>query len=74
MSFKGEVRQALSLWIPGNSDNLGEILLNFHICRNALDRFLDGLISFDTYLEILNSCNVDVDDYCQIADDNLSIL
>ena len=73
MIFKREVRQALSLWIPGSSDNLSELLLNFHICRNALDRFLDGLISFSTYLEILNSCDVDVDDYCQIADDNLSI-
>jgi hypothetical protein len=74
MSIKGEIRQALALWIPSDSDNLDELLVNFNICRDALDSFLDGHLSLGDYLEILASCDVDVNDYCQIADDNLSIL
>lgn len=72
MFEKSGLREAFSLWMP--AENSTELLPNFIFCRDSLDNFLDGELSFTNYLEILASCNVDVDNYCEIVDDNLSIL
>lgn len=72
----GQLREAFSLWIPtGQSLEDLELLLNdFSVARNALDNFLQGVISFEDYLDIADSCGVDIDDYLKIIDDNLSVL
>lgn len=72
MIEKSELREAFSLWMP--AENSPELLPNFIFCRDSLDNLLDAKLSFSNYLEILASCNVDVDAYCEIVDDNLSIL
>lgn len=72
MSEKSELREAFSLWMP--AENSPELLLDFIFCRDSLDNLLDGELSLKNYLEILASCNVDVNAYCEIVDDNLSIL
>lgn len=40
----------------------------------ALDRFLGGQISWNDYLDVLEVCNVDVDDYLQTMDDNFALI
>ncbi len=72
MIEKPELREAFSLWMP--AENLPELLPNFIFCRDSLDNLLEGKLSLENYLEILASCNVDVNAYCEIVDDNLSIL
>ena len=72
MIEKSELREAFSLWMP--AENSPDLLLDFIFCRDSLDNLLDGKLSLENYLEILASCNVDVNAYCEIVDDNLSIL
>ena len=38
----------------------------------AQKRFVDGFISFEDYLDILNLCEVDIDDYLISVQDNLT--
>ena len=40
----------------------------------ALDRFLGDQISWNDYLDVLEVCNVDVDDYLQTMDDNFALI
>ncbi|MDF5706549.1 MAG: hypothetical protein PUP90_02415 [Nostoc sp. S4] len=37
----------------------------------AQQRFIQGSISFEDYLDILELCEVDIDDYLEIVDENL---
>ncbi|MFM7278856.1 MAG: hypothetical protein ACKO1I_14670 [Microcystis aeruginosa] len=69
---KAQLREAFSLWMPAEASK--ELLLDLTLCRDSLDELLSGKLSFNNFLEILDNCNVDVDDYCEIVDDNLSIL
>lgn len=71
----GQLRQAFSLWIPtGQSiEDLDTLLGDFSLARAALDDFLQRTISFQDYLDIADSCGVDIEAYLEIVDDNLSI-
>lgn len=74
MATKGQIRESLALWIPADGENIPELLANLNACRQALDDFLDGLLSLDDYLEFLAAHSVDMDDYGETTDENLSIL
>jgi hypothetical protein len=74
MATKGQMREALALWIPAGSKNVSEMLANLNACRHALDEFLDGRLPLTDYLEFLAGHGVDMDDYAEVTDDNLSIL
>ncbi|WP_138500898.1 hypothetical protein [Nostoc sp. PA-18-2419] len=37
----------------------------------AQKRFIEGSISFEDYLDILELCEVDIDDYLEIVEENL---
>lgn len=39
----------------------------------AKQRFIEGLISFEDYLDILSLCNVNIDDYLVTVEGNLVI-
>jgi hypothetical protein len=73
LATKGEIREALSLWIPAGSENISDMLANLNACRQALDDFLDGLLPLEDYLEFLAAHSVDMDDYAEKTDENLSI-
>ena len=38
----------------------------------AQQRFIEGVISFEDYLDILELCEVDIDDYLITVEDNLA--
>jgi hypothetical protein len=73
--MKGQVREALSLWLsPMPDDDLDELLADFQVARAALDSLLDGKLSLDDYLEILAACGVNMDDYARVTENNLLIV
>lgn len=75
MSVKASFRQSLYPWVdisPGDDTNA--VLASFLRCHQALDSLLEFRISWDDYLEILASEGVDLDEYLQIAEDNVSLL
>ncbi|MEH2244596.1 hypothetical protein [Nostoc sp.] len=39
----------------------------------AQQRFIEGVISFEDYLDILELCEVDIDDYLITVEDNLAV-
>ncbi|MEH2009991.1 hypothetical protein [Nostoc sp.] len=39
----------------------------------AKQRFIEGVISFEDYLDILELCEVDIDDYLITVEDNLAV-
>lgn len=73
MATKGQIREALALWIPAGNENITDMLANLNACRQALDDFLDGRLPLSDYLEFLAAHSVDMDDYAEVTDDNLSV-
>lgn len=70
-----QLREAFSLWIPTRGlEDVEQLLSDFSVARIALDDFLQGHISFKDYLDVADSCGVNIDNYLGIVDDNLSIL
>lgn len=68
---KGLLRELLWLEINTSKDDTGEYLIPLlNACRRALDAFLDGLITWDDYLDVLQSNSVNVAEYLQVVENN----
>lgn len=52
-------------------DEIHKIVLSHQIIQNARDDFLEGLISFDDYLALCESHNVNVDLFLGTVKENL---
>lgn len=72
MSVKGQLRDALSLWVPAGGENIDDMIANLNAGRQAIDDFLDGKLPPREFLEALAAENVDIDSYGEIIEDNLS--
>ncbi|MGB3757277.1 MAG: hypothetical protein WBA07_13035 [Rivularia sp. (in: cyanobacteria)] len=57
-----------------SQDEINYLVRQEEVSNLALDRFLSGQISWSDYLDVLEVCNVDVDDYLQTADDNFALI
>lgn len=68
-----EVKEPLRLWIvvsPGADTEA--IMKSYWRCNESLTGLLDGKVSFEEYLDTLDSEGVAMDDYLETAEDNLS--
>lgn len=67
----------VGILIPTRSisqEEINYLLLQEEVSSLALKRFLSAEISFTDYLDILELCNLDIDDYLQTIDDNFSLI
>lgn len=62
----------LEIYLPSNrevfSDEITNLAKREHIASLALQRFLSDQISFSDYLDILELCMVDIDNYLESVD------
>ena len=73
-SFLPQIKEGMRLWIPqGLSDevSLEETSENLILCGQALTDFLSLKIDPTDYLDIIENCGVDVDDYLETINFNL---
>lgn len=68
-----KLENSLDLWIDSSSPdcNTRELIQTFWTCRIAQERFMKAQITWDEYLEILDACHVQVDDYRDTVEENL---
>lgn len=59
---------------PLSQDEINHLILKEEVANLGLKRFLKGQISFNDYLDVLEVCNVDVDDYLQTVDENCALV
>ncbi|MBD2623139.1 hypothetical protein H6G48_16220 [Microcystis flos-aquae FACHB-1344] len=73
-SLLPEIREGMRLWSPQGLNeevSLEETSENLILCGQALTDFLSLKIDLTDYLEIVESCGVDVDDYLDVISFNL---
>lgn len=66
-----EFENSLNLWIPSSKKVDRSILIRLNNCQQALSNLLDCEISWQDYLDILQSNGVDMDDYLNISHENI---
>lgn len=72
--------QALSLVIPGtatrdmNASDLDSLLQTYKIAEEAKDAFLEREITFDEYMQLLESAQMNVDSYMTVIESNLETM
>lgn len=68
-----QLKDRIRLWTPGglNEVSVEETSKNLIVCGEALTDFFSLKITPADYLDIVESCGVDVDDYLEIINDNL---
>lgn len=64
------LRVGINLSTKISKDQLNQLIKKEAIACLALKRFLAMEISLSDYLEILELCHVDIDNYLQTVDDN----
>ncbi len=73
-SLLPEIKEGMRLWTPqglGDEVSLEETSENLILCGQALTDFLSLKIDPTGYLDIVESCGVDVDDYLDVISFNL---
>lgn len=73
-SFLPQIKEGMRLWTPqglGDEISLEKTSENLILCRQALTDFLSLKIDPINYLDIVESCGVDVDDYLEVISFNL---
>lgn len=71
----GNIRQATQLWICSDPESDYSALTQaLHSCNTARDRMLTGDISLDDYLDVLTDNGVNLDEYEETVNNNLSEL
>ena len=74
------LEQALSLVIPGtatrdmNASDLDSLLQTYKIAEEAKDAFLEREITFDEYMQLLESAQMNVDSYMTVIESNLETM
>jgi hypothetical protein len=69
-----EIKEGMRLWTPcGEDDQFSsqEVSTNLILCGQALNDFLALRISPQDYLDIIDSCEVNIDDYLDTVNYNL---
>ncbi len=68
-----QVKERMRLWTPGRFDDVSveETSEKLIICGSALVDFFSLEITPTDYLDIVESCGVDVDEYLEIINENL---
>lgn len=68
-----QVKEGMRLWTPERFDDVSveETSKRLIICGNALVDFFSLKITPTDYLDIVESCGVDVDEYLEIINANL---
>ncbi|BAU65662.1 hypothetical protein STA3757_30510 [Stanieria sp. NIES-3757] len=54
-----------------NDNDIKNVLIRLDICREALDAFLAQEITFEEYLDLLKTAEVNIDDYLINTEQNL---
>lgn len=74
------IDQALTLVIPGtatrdmNASDLDSLLQTYKIAEEAKDAFLEREITFDEYMQLLESAQMNVDSYMTVIESNLETM
>lgn len=74
------VDTVLTLIIPSgatrdmNSSDLDNLLQSYALAEKAKDSFIEGEVTFDEYLQLLESHQINVDTYCDAVESNVQIL
>jgi hypothetical protein len=74
------INQALALAIPGtatrgrNGSDLDKLLETYKLAEEAKEAFLECEITFDEYIQLLESAQMNVDDYMETVESNLETL
>ena len=68
--LEGLLRVGVSISTGISKDELNQLIKKEATAYLALKRFLAMEISLSDYLEILELCHVDIDNYLQTVDDN----
>jgi hypothetical protein len=66
----------VGIYIPTrkmSQDEMNYLVKREEVSSLALDRFLNNQISWSDYLDVLEICDVDMDDYLQTMDDNFAL-
>ncbi|MDJ0660554.1 MAG: hypothetical protein QNJ42_13860 [Crocosphaera sp.] len=72
MSFKGDLRKSLFLWgSPSPETNINDLCSKLNNAQKLTDLFLDGLLPLDDYLDLIESQEVDMDQYSETVGANL---
>lgn len=56
------------------AEEIEELITREEVAAIALARFLSLEISLNDYLNILETCQIDIDDYLAVVDENCAIL
>ncbi|WP_414622051.1 hypothetical protein [Calothrix sp. CCY 0018] len=65
----------VGIYIPTRKlscDEINYLIKQEEVSSLALERFLSAEISWNDYLDILEVCNVDIDDYLETSDQNFA--
>lgn len=57
-----------------NSDEFLDAAMRFETTALALNQFIAGRINFSDYVDILETCGVDIDQFLIAATDNLALV
>lgn len=74
------LNKALSLIIPGsatrdmNDSDFDRLLETYKLAEEAQEAFLKCEITFDEYIQLLESAQMNVDDYMKTVESNLETL
>lgn len=77
MASSTEIIQCLRIWVPTGdySDfQLDQVLRSADIANRAMHNFLANKLSESDFLNILEFCGVNVDNYLSITDKNADII
>lgn len=69
--ISNQLENSLLLWLPDGLEVNPEYLQAIYCCHQALDKLLLGEISLQDYCDILDSNSVEMDDYIDLAYDNI---
>lgn len=74
------LERALTLVIPGgatkgmNSSDLDKLIQTYAIAEAAQNDFLAGRLSFQEYIDLVETANVNIDSYLETLESNLQVL
>lgn len=72
MGVKGDLRKSLILWgNPSPGDDSSHICSKLDNCQKLMDLFLRGKLSLEDYLDLIETQEVDMDNYSITVGNNL---
>jgi len=63
-----------SITLTGCSrSEMSSVIYRYDLCNQALQAFMAQEISFEEYLDILETAEVNIDDYLEVTEQNLQV-